>query len=144
MKPNLWWLTSQEKEIIEFDDVDMSRNSEGAGKATSDLEGAIAIPLSKSDTNDLQGPKEMQCLVVIEEDLEKKAMREEAELLQYHYRYAHDKLQIMARQRIIPKRLAKCWQPVCVACMYGKAVKWQQWHKSLHNKDKSVTQTRPG
>jgi hypothetical protein len=44
------------------------------------------MPLSHSNTfNDLQGPKERQRLVVIEEDLEIKAMREEAELFQYHY-----------------------------------------------------------
>jgi hypothetical protein len=44
------------------------------------------MPLSHSDTfNDLQGPKERQHPVVIEEELEMKAMHEEAELLQYHY-----------------------------------------------------------
>jgi hypothetical protein len=106
------------------------------------------MPLSHSDTfNDLQGPKERQHPVVIEEELEMKAMREEAELLQYHYQYAHasfNKLQVMARQRIIPRKLAKCRQPVCAACMYGKATKRQWRHKSPHNKDESVTPTRPG
>jgi hypothetical protein len=106
------------------------------------------MPLSNSDTYyDLQGPKERQRLVVIEDELEMKAMHEEAELLQYHYRYAHasfNKLQVMARQRIIPRELAKCWQPVCAACMYGKATKRQWQHKSLHNKDESVTPMRPG
>jgi hypothetical protein len=39
------------------------------------------MPLSNSDTYyDLQGPKERQRLVVIEDELEMKA-----ELLQYHY-----------------------------------------------------------
>jgi hypothetical protein len=106
------------------------------------------MPLSHSDTfNDLQGPKERQRPVVIEEELEMKAMHEEAELLQYHYQYAHasfNKLQVMARQRIIPRKLAKCWQPVCAACMYGKATKRQWRHKSPHNNDESVTPTRPG
>jgi hypothetical protein len=42
------------------------------------------MPLSHSDTfNDLQGPKERQHLVVIEEELEMKAMREE----QSHYQH---------------------------------------------------------
>jgi hypothetical protein len=76
----------EDKETIKFDDVDIIRDSEGASKVTSDLEGATVMPLSHSDTfNDLQGPKERQRLVVIEEELEMKAMREEAELLQYHY-----------------------------------------------------------
>jgi hypothetical protein len=117
----------EDKETIEFDDVDIIRDSEEASKVTSDLEGATVMPLSHSDTfNDLQGPKERQRLVVIEEELEMKAMHEEAELLQYHYQYAHtsfNKLQVMARQRIIPRKLAKCRQPVRAACMYGKATK---------------------
>jgi hypothetical protein len=141
----------EDKETIEFDDVDMNRDSEGAGKAPEDipqdLEGVIAKPPSESDINDLQGPKEKQRPVVIEEELERKAMRDEAELLQYHYRYAHasfDKLQTMAKQRIIPRKLANCRQPVCAACMYGKATRRQWRHKSPHNKDESVTPTRPG
>jgi hypothetical protein len=137
----------EDKETIEFDDVDIIRDSEGASKITSDLEGATVITLSHSDTfNDLQGPKERQHPVVIEEELEMKAMHEEAELLQYHYQYAHasfNKLQVMARQRIIPRKLAKCRQPVCAARMYGKTTEQQWQHKSPHNKDESVTPTRP-
>jgi hypothetical protein len=52
----------------------MSRDSEGASKAPEDipqdLEGVIAKPPSESDINDLQGPKEKQRPVVIEEELE--------------------------------------------------------------------------
>jgi hypothetical protein len=44
------------------------------------------MPLSHLNTfNDLQGSKKRQRPVVIEEELDMKAMREEAELLQYHY-----------------------------------------------------------
>jgi hypothetical protein len=90
----------EDKETIEFND-DISRDSEGASKVTSDLEGAAVTPLGNSDTyNNLQGPKERQHPVVIEEELEMKAMHEEAELLQYHYQYAHcsfNKLQLMVR-----------------------------------------------
>ena len=47
-----------------------------------------------------------------------------AELLAWHYRLSHTPfthLQAMAKQRIIPKRMATCSVPKCPACLYGKA-----------------------
>jgi hypothetical protein len=68
----------EDKDTIEFND-DISRDSKGASKVTSDLEGAAVKTLGNSDTyNNLQGPKERQHPVVIEEELEMKAMHEEA------------------------------------------------------------------
>jgi hypothetical protein len=52
-----------------------------------------------------------------------------AELLMRHHQYGHismRKLQEMARQDTIPKRLAKCRMPTCSACLYSKATK-QPW-----------------
>ena len=48
------------------------------------------------------------------------------ELLTLHHQYGHismRKLQEMAKQRIIPKRLAKCRVLTCSACLYSKATK---------------------
>jgi hypothetical protein len=48
------------------------------------------------------------------------------ELLMYHYRLAHEpftNLQQMAKDGILPKRLANCRVPQCAACHYGKASK---------------------
>ena len=50
----------------------------------------------------------------------------EAELLMAHHRFQHisiSKLQEMARQGILPWRLAQCKIPSCSACLYGKATK---------------------
>ena len=50
----------------------------------------------------------------------------EAELLMAHYRFQHiffSKLQEMARQGILPWRLAQCKIPTCSACLCGKAMK---------------------
>jgi len=47
-----------------------------------------------------------------------------AELLKYHYKFGHigfRRLKEMASQGIIPARLAQCSNPVCAACLYGKA-----------------------
>ena len=49
-----------------------------------------------------------------------------ADLLHLHHRYGHismRKLQEMARQDTIPKRLAKCRIPTCSACLYSKATR---------------------
>ena len=49
-----------------------------------------------------------------------------AELLRYHYKFGHipfKRLQEMAKQGTIPKRMTKCPVPVCAACLYGKAHK---------------------
>jgi hypothetical protein len=52
-----------------------------------------------------------------------------AEFLRYHLKYNHaptNKLQEMACQGTIPKRLAKCDVPICAACMFRKATR-RQW-----------------
>ena len=54
----------------------------------------------------------------------------EAELLMAHHRFQHisfSKLQEMAHQGILPRRLAQCKIPSCSTCLYGKAAKraWQ-------------------
>ena len=47
-----------------------------------------------------------------------------AELLRFHHQFGHvsfKKLQKMAKMGTIPKRLAKCPIPACLACLYSKA-----------------------
>ena len=48
------------------------------------------------------------------------------ELLYYHKRFGHinyDRLYEMARQGIIPKRLAKAPKLACTSCLYAKATR---------------------
>jgi hypothetical protein len=72
-----------------------------------------------------------------------------AELLAWHYRLSHtpfSKLQEMAKQGIIPKRLAYCSVPKCPACLYGKATR-RPWRTKLPaNKigESTVIIDRPG
>ena len=59
-----------------------------------------------------------------------------AELLRYHQKFGHvpmSRLQAMAEQGTIPKRLAKCPMPVCGSCVYGKATKRAKQTKTQHS-----------
>jgi len=68
----------------------------------------------------------------------------EAEFLHYHYKYGHvspKRIQALARQGVLPRRLATCNIPICTACLYGKATK-RPW-RSKPAKD-HVPPTHPG
>lgn len=68
------------------------------------------------------------------------------ELLLYHYRYSHigfPKLRELAKQGVLPKRLANCNTPVCSACAYAKATK-RPWRQKQRNDRTIKPPTRPG
>jgi hypothetical protein len=60
-----------------------------------------------------------------------------SELLEWHIRCGHmpmPRLQALALEGVIPRRLAKCKVPVCASCMYGKLTKrpWRYKNDSSH------------
>jgi hypothetical protein len=70
----------------------------------------------------------------------------EAEFLKYHYKYGHiSMLRIcaMAQQGILPKHLAKCNLPICLAFIYGKQVK-RAWRTNPTKDFAPHTPTEPG
>ena len=71
-----------------------------------------------------------------------------AELLMLHHQYGHismRKLQEMAKQGILPKRLATCRIPTCSACLYSKATR-RPWRgkTSKQWKEEGMTAQQPG
>ena len=77
----------------------------------------------------INGPQELPPPVTIEEEEEKQPTSAAAELLRYHQRFGHvsfAKLKNMAKQGIIPRRLAEAATPTCAACMFAKATR-KQW-----------------
>jgi Reverse transcriptase (RNA-dependent DNA polymerase) len=59
------------------------------------------------------------------------------ELLEWHLRFGHmpmPRLQSLALEGVIPRRLAKCKVPVCASCMYGKLTKrpWRYRSDASH------------
>ena len=83
-------------------------------------------------------------ILVDEED--RQASTPEAELLIAHYRFQHisfSKLQEMARQGILPRKLAHCKIPSCSACLYGKATK-RAWRLILGKQTTERKTLKPG
>jgi hypothetical protein len=84
--------------------------------------------------------------VIIDEE-NRQPGNEMAQLLMAHHQYGHTpmrKLQIMAAQGILPKRLAKCRIPVCSACLYAKATRKPWRGKTRKNDDNDGRPTKPG
>jgi hypothetical protein len=103
---------------------------------------------------DLNGPtmsapggKETMANTVPDEE-DRQPESEMAELLSLHHKYGHismRKLQEMAAQGTLPKRLSKCRIPTCSACLYAKATKRPWRGKTGRNNDAtSETATKPG
>ena len=71
-----------------------------------------------------------------------------AEFLRIHHCLGHvspTKIQVMAKQGLLPVRLATCDVPMCTACLYGKATRRPWRGKVPQNKEKSTPViTRPG
>ena len=63
-----------------------------------------------------------------------------------HHRFQHisfSKLQEMARQGILPQRLAQCKIPSCSTCLYGKATK-RAWRSKQEKQRQSNNTLMPG
>ena len=83
-------------------------------------------------------------VIIDEEDRQKSTP--EAELLMAHHRFQHisfSKLQGMACQGILPKKLAHCKIPSCSACLYGKATK-RAWRSKLGKQTTEKKTLKPG
>jgi hypothetical protein len=121
----------------ELDDVGAEGSDENGELPTKQREFSLGGP----STEEQKGRAPV--VIVDEEDRESQGeLTPTTELLLWHYKYSHigfAKLQEMAKQGILPRRLAKCNVPVCSACMYAKATKrpWRsKTRKNEHDPDK--------
>jgi hypothetical protein len=72
-----------------------------------------------------------------------------AEFLRWHHKLNHmsaAKMQAMARQGLLPKKLAKCQVPTCTSCSYGRATRrpWRTKPRLGHQGGKLCTATGSG
>jgi hypothetical protein len=85
--------------------------------------------------------------VIVEDEEERQKDNVSAEFLRFHQKFNHvspKRIQMMAKQRILPFRLSKCPIPVCTACLYGKATKRKWRSKHADNLKESYVPTKPG
>ena len=114
------------------------------GPGTPDAPTPVHIELDGPTSPILEG-KEPPNIIQNEED--EQPSSDMAQLLQLHHQYGHlsmRKMQEMANQRIIPKRLAQCRIPTCSACLYAKMTKRRWRDKTRKNNEETYTPTRPG
>jgi hypothetical protein len=67
-------------------------------------------------------------------------------LMAYHVRLGHipfDRIQLAAKQGILPQRIANCHVPKCASCLFGKA-KRRPWRTRGHAGQIGKSATRPG
>ena len=80
------------------------------------------------DTPDLPGTVPV---VVQDDEEDRQPTKVAAEFLKLHLKFNHcspRKIQVMAKQGLLPTRLVTCAIPVCSACQFGKASK-HPWTK---------------
>ncbi len=131
---------SQADEDVEMEDADADQH--GDDEVWTD-ERPREFNLAGPDTEEarVEAPK----VIVDEEDRGSRTAT--SELLQQHYKFGHisfEKLQKMAEQGILPKRLAKCNVPSCSACLYAKATRRQWRNKTRQNANKRGEPLKPG
>ena len=130
----------------EEDDVQHDGNNEES--ANEDIEASPTEPhvLETYDDDEWDQLLQSKDARELEEQQDVYATSDKGELLRHHYKYGHlpfNKLRIMAKAGIIPRRLAKTDTPRCAACMFGKLTK-RAWRTKAKRKKSIHTATRPG
>jgi len=95
-----------------------------------------------------EGEEQTPNVILDEEEEHRQPINDMADLLRLHHQFGHlsfHKLQEMAKQGILPKRLSKCKIPACSACLYAKATK-RKWRDKTAKAGSSQIEatTRPG
>jgi hypothetical protein len=84
---------------------------------------------------------------IIPDEESRQPVNEMSQLLALHHQYGHipmRKLQEMAKQGILPRRLAKCDIPTCSACLFARATKRPWRGKTRRDADNEETPTAVG
>ena len=110
---------------------------------------ATTLPTARTTDFNLDGPttNDAPKPVVIEEEEERQPLSDSQLMIQYHHQFGHvsfEKLRSMAKQNIIPRRLAKVQTPMCTACCFAKATRRQWRDKRRKDWTNKKQATRPG
>ena len=83
----------------------------------------------------------------VEDDAFEGRLKPTAEMLLWHYRMGHvpfPRIQTMAKEGLLPRRLSDCRVPKCSACIYGKMTRRAKRTKNEKSKIEARTVTGPG
>jgi hypothetical protein len=84
---------------------------------------------------------------IIPDEESRQPISDMSQLLTFHHQYGHipmRKLQEMAKQGILPRRLANCNIPTCSACLFAKATKRPWRGKTRRDNDNDETPATVG
>ena len=104
----------------------------------------------KFELNGPKGTDTVQTPTIIEDEEDSPKLENvAAEFLKKHHCLNHlsmAKMQVMAKQGILPKKWAKGDIPICTICLYGKATRrpWRTKPKKDSQENKLRTATEPG
>jgi hypothetical protein len=85
--------------------------------------------------------------IIVEDEEDVQPTNLAAEMLWIHHQCGHisfARIQEMAKLGMIPKRLAKCPVPTCLACLYAKAIRRKWRSKTVNNRDEATEPSKPG
>lgn len=127
-----------------IDSGDQAPNADLDGPSSTPSKGETTKEQPKTTHMDL--PSTTNVNIILDEE-DRQPANDLAELLTIHHQFGHismRKLQEMAKQGILPRRLAKCRIPTCSACLYAKATKRPWRSKPLKNGDDEAKPSKPG
>jgi hypothetical protein len=103
-------------------------------------------PKELPKTTDMDLPRTTNVNIILDKE-DRQPANDLAELLAIHHQFGHilmRKIQEMAKQGILPRRLSKCRIPTCSACLYAKATKRPWRSKPKKNGNDGDKPTKPG
>jgi len=101
----------------------------------------------KWETNSVDFELGSRSIKSMKKDKDDATMKLEAEFLQCHFDHAHmhpDRLRLMSKQGILPRKFINARFPFCAACAHGKATRRPWRSKIVNNKDEAYIPTKPG
>ncbi|MEL7340382.1 MAG: hypothetical protein AAGM67_07855, partial [Bacteroidota bacterium] len=141
-------MTAEVSDDEEEDDNQPAAVSERENQTTWQDQWPSTTPISTDFDLNARNTVPNSAPIVVEQDEEETTKSSDSEeLLRYHQKFNHismAKLQLLAKEGTIPKRLAKCKIPLCTACMYAKAQRTPWRHKRRKNHKPIRPPTKPG
>ena len=141
------WCRDDDDEVVPSEGATQDKTSEGGDSHSKPRvsEGGASTTEVEEEDNDLNGIEEVE---PVSFELDSQRRDPSAELLRFHYKFGHipfRRLQAMASNGALPRRIADCDIPACPACLYGRATRKSKGRKGQRSIDSVVAEVKkPG